>query len=251
MPAPIEQRRVESAAERERFLGSPTLRVDGVDIDPGAGERTDYGLKCRLYPTNQGLRGAPPDEWVLDACSTPAIARPDPGLVFALMLTGPPGAGKTAVLEALTDALCAEDVRHATVEVEALTSAHPPLDDQQWPAPVEAVCALYRRFGYELLLVTATIESDADLQAVLAVVGAQGHVVVRLHAEPATLRQRIIDREPDTFTELDELVAASARLSPVIAGLDGIALALSTEGEQPAAVAERIRDAWPDKLRPA
>ena len=50
---PVEQRRVESeaAAQRERFLGSPTLRVDGVDIEPGAGERTDHGLKCRLYPT--------------------------------------------------------------------------------------------------------------------------------------------------------------------------------------------------------
>ena len=66
---PVEQRRVESdeAAQSERFLGSPTLRVDGVDIDPGAGQRSDYGLKCRLYPTQEGLRGAPPDEWVLSA----------------------------------------------------------------------------------------------------------------------------------------------------------------------------------------
>ena len=71
--------------------------------------------------------------------------------------------------------------------------------------------------------------------------------VVRLQADPETLRRRIIEREPDTFTEL---VAASARLSPVIAGLDGIALALTTESERPAAVAERIRDAWPGKLRP-
>jgi hypothetical protein len=65
----IHQRRVESdaAAQSERFLGSPTLRVVGVDIDPGAGDRSDYGLKCRLYLTAQGLRGAPPDEWVLDA----------------------------------------------------------------------------------------------------------------------------------------------------------------------------------------
>jgi hypothetical protein len=154
------------------------------------------------------------------------------------------------VLEALTDALSVEGVRHATVEVEALTSAHPPLDDDQWPAPVEAVCGLYRRFGYELLLVTATVESDADLRAVLAAIGADERVVVGLHANPATLRQRIIDREPDTFTELDELIAAAARLSPVIAGLHGIALALSTESERPAAVAERIRDAWPAKLRP-
>jgi hypothetical protein len=67
--APVDERRVESgpAAQRERFLGSPTLRVDGVDVDPGAADRTDYGLKCRLYRTDEGLLGTPPDEWVLDA----------------------------------------------------------------------------------------------------------------------------------------------------------------------------------------
>jgi predicted kinase len=170
--------------------------------------------------------------------------------MFALVLTGPPGAGKTSVLEALTDALSAEDVRHATVEVEALTSAHPPLDDEQWPAPVEAICGLYRRFGYELLLVAVTVESDGDLRGVLGAIGADEHALVRLEAEPATLRRRIIEREPEGWAELDQLVAASARLSPVIAGLDGVALALSTEGQRPQAVAERIRDAWPGKLRP-
>jgi hypothetical protein len=65
----IEQRQVQSDADaqRERFLGSPTLRVDGVDVDPGAADRTDYGLKCRLYPFAGHVRGAPPDEWVLAA----------------------------------------------------------------------------------------------------------------------------------------------------------------------------------------
>ena len=65
----VELRRVESdaVAQRERFLGSPTLRVDGIDVDPDAGGRTDYGLKCRLYPTSEGVRGIPPDEWVLAA----------------------------------------------------------------------------------------------------------------------------------------------------------------------------------------
>jgi hypothetical protein len=67
--APVQQRRVESdaAAHSERFLGSPTVRVDGADIEPGARERSDYGLKCRLYPTQEGLGGAPPDEWVRTA----------------------------------------------------------------------------------------------------------------------------------------------------------------------------------------
>jgi hypothetical protein len=171
--------------------------------------------------------------------------------VFALVLTAPPGAGKTSVLEALTDALSAEDVRHATVEVEALTSAHPPLNDEQWPRPAQAICGLYRQFGYDLLLIAVTVESNDDLRGVLDAIAADEHVVVRLEADTATLRRRIIEREPDTFAELDELVAASARLSPVIAGLDGIALALTTEGERPDVVAERIRDAWPGKLRPS
>ena len=59
--------RVENAeaAQRERFLGSPTLRIDGEDVEPGADGRTDFGLKCRLFPTADGLRGVPADEWVL------------------------------------------------------------------------------------------------------------------------------------------------------------------------------------------
>jgi hypothetical protein len=62
-------RRVESdeAAQRERFLGSPTLRVDGRDVEPGANERDDYGLKCRLYPAATGTARHPPDSWVLAA----------------------------------------------------------------------------------------------------------------------------------------------------------------------------------------
>jgi hypothetical protein len=65
----VELRRVESieAAEHERFLGSPTVRVDGRDIDPTARDRTDFGLKCRLYTADDGLRGTPPDAWVIDA----------------------------------------------------------------------------------------------------------------------------------------------------------------------------------------
>ena len=66
---PVHERRVDSDADaqRERFLGSPTVRVDGVDVEPGAGERRDYGLRCRLYRTDNRLSGVPPDRWVLDA----------------------------------------------------------------------------------------------------------------------------------------------------------------------------------------
>jgi len=78
---PVQVRRIDDAeqAQRERFLGSPTVRVNGRDVDPGAGRREDYGLSCRLYAGTDGLRGTPPDEWVLTAL------RREPR-------TGPPGA---------------------------------------------------------------------------------------------------------------------------------------------------------------
>lgn len=166
-----------------------------------------------------------------------------------LVLTGPPGAGKTSVLEALSDQLGDDDVHHAMVETEALTATHPALSDEQWLAHVGASCRLHRAQGQRLLLVAATVESNADLRGLLDAVGGDAHAVVRLEAEPATLARRIAERERDGWSGLDELVAASARLTPVIAGLDGIAHVLSTEGQRPSVVAERILDAFPDVLR--
>jgi hypothetical protein len=64
--AEIVQRRVETLEEAEevRFLGSPSVRVDGRDIEPGAETRTDYGMKCRLYCSPTGRSGVPPHEWI-------------------------------------------------------------------------------------------------------------------------------------------------------------------------------------------
>jgi hypothetical protein len=67
--AEIKLRRIANRddAQREKFLGSPSVRVDGCDIEPGAEGRDDFGLKCRLYRLPSGLAGTPPDEWVLQA----------------------------------------------------------------------------------------------------------------------------------------------------------------------------------------
>jgi len=44
-------------ATRLKFLGSPSFRADGLDLWPE--ERERYNLSCRVYPTPQGLNGAP------------------------------------------------------------------------------------------------------------------------------------------------------------------------------------------------
>lgn len=68
--AQIVPRRIDTpeAAESERFLGSPTVRVDGRDVDPTAAGRSDYGLKCRLYRSAaHGQSPLPPEEWTRTA----------------------------------------------------------------------------------------------------------------------------------------------------------------------------------------
>jgi hypothetical protein len=76
----IHLRRIESleTAARERFLGSPTVRVDGCDVEPGAAERSDFGLKCRLYRTDLGLRGVPASRWVRDAIGAARLSARQP-----------------------------------------------------------------------------------------------------------------------------------------------------------------------------
>jgi len=63
-------------AERERFLGSPTIRVDGHDIEPSAEERSDYALSCRIYRTEQGARGQPGERWLRAALARAQRALP-------------------------------------------------------------------------------------------------------------------------------------------------------------------------------
>jgi hypothetical protein len=62
----VELRRIETPedAERERFLGSPTVRIDGEDVDPTAKDRDEFGLECRLYRTEEGLVRTPPESWI-------------------------------------------------------------------------------------------------------------------------------------------------------------------------------------------
>ncbi len=51
------------AAQRFRFLGSPSVRVDGEDVEQPAGEPA-YGLMCRTYRNALGTAGIPSIEMV-------------------------------------------------------------------------------------------------------------------------------------------------------------------------------------------
>lgn len=46
-------------AQQMRFLGSPSVRVNGLDVEPAARASTDFGLMCRTYGNGPSLSGAP------------------------------------------------------------------------------------------------------------------------------------------------------------------------------------------------
>ncbi|MCL6471696.1 MAG: DUF2703 domain-containing protein [Firmicutes bacterium] len=66
---PIEKIDVQSQEEavERKFLGSPTIRINGLDVDRNARTATDYALKCRVYQTSEGLLGWPNKKMVLEA----------------------------------------------------------------------------------------------------------------------------------------------------------------------------------------
>ena len=60
-PGAIETREVptQAEAEREEFVGSPTIRVGGVEVAEEDGEPA--GLTCRVYRTRDGRTSPVPD----------------------------------------------------------------------------------------------------------------------------------------------------------------------------------------------
>ncbi len=61
-PESVEVREVETddRASREGFVGSPTIRVDGRDVQP-PGPDEPVGLTCRIYRLRDGRISPTPD----------------------------------------------------------------------------------------------------------------------------------------------------------------------------------------------
>ena len=168
--------------------------------------------------------------------------------MFAVVVTGAPGAGKTAYLIALTDALVDDEVatRPSTPTRSAWAYPYPRIE-----ARVELLrraWAAHRDAGHDLLLLGEVVESTEHLAELLEAVGADDHLLVRLTAPYMLLRQRILAREPADWSGLEYLLeetsagrwrsrsstACTSRSTPSRTG--------------PHEVAARIRAERPDRL---
>ena len=52
------------------FPGSPTVRIDGRDVEPGIPTLSSFGLSCRTYVVNGRRQGIPDREWIRRAVAS-------------------------------------------------------------------------------------------------------------------------------------------------------------------------------------
>ncbi len=54
-------------AQTKRLIGSPTLRIDSVDVEGPDAEKKGYGFGCRIYAQNGHSTGGPSVEQIRQA----------------------------------------------------------------------------------------------------------------------------------------------------------------------------------------
>jgi hypothetical protein len=131
-------------------------------------------------------------------------------VVPVLLVTGPIGVGKSAVLHEADALLIEAGSDHATVELEEIarcwTNA---IEGSRTAFVYQNLAALWSNFvaiGASRLLLSALVEQRSDLHLVSEAIPEAAITVVRLHASLAALEQRIRLREPASLEE--DLVGA-------------------------------------------
>jgi len=160
-------------------------------------------------------------------------------VTLALILTGPPGAGKSSVLEALTTLLEIDGVEFSALESEQLGWGSPWLSAEQWLPQLAAVMALQRQ------------ETTDELCRVVEAVGADRSLVVLLVAAPEVVAARIDSREPDLWPGKANLIEHARSLAVSMPqDLAGVDAQVRTEGRAAVDVAAELRDVLGAALRP-
>jgi chloramphenicol 3-O-phosphotransferase len=123
-------------------------------------------------------------------------------MVPVLLVTGPIGVGKTAVLREADSLLIEAGGCHATVELEEIARCWPRAIESSRAAFVyQNLAALWSNFaavGASRLLLSVLVERRPEVERVSSAVPGAIVTVVRLHAPLAVLEQRIRLREPES-----------------------------------------------------
>jgi hypothetical protein len=163
--------------------------------------------------------------------------------VLVVVITGPPGSGKSSVAGLAHDTLGEAGIVNALIEADHVRRAYPPPEPEQVLAHIRALLHSYAATGHDLVFVTETLETEADLRALLGALAPAETVVVRLDAEPDTVHARVLEREPETWSGREGLARHARDLAVAMRALPDADLVLDTgAGREVAAAADRVRD---------
>jgi hypothetical protein len=122
-------------------------------------------------------------------------------VVPVLLVTGPIGVGKTAVLREADALLIEAGSSHATVELEEIARCWSnAIEGSQTTFVYQNLASLWSNFvavGASRLLLSALVQRRSDLRLVSEAIPGAAITVVRLHAQLSALEQRIRLRDPD------------------------------------------------------
>jgi GTPase SAR1 family protein len=168
--------------------------------------------------------------------------------VFAVVITGAPGCGKTTYLTALTDGLADDEIAHAAIDADDVSWAYPYPDLAARTEYIRCACDAHRARGLDIVLLGEVVESPEHLARVLDAVGADEHLLVKLTAPYMLLRQRILAREPIEWSGTEHLLDETRGWVERIDALPGGHLTIDTVRTAPSQAAALIRAERPDML---
>ncbi len=159
-----------------------------------------------------------------------------------MILTGAPGSGKSAVVDALSTALEVERVPFGAIECEQLARGFPWLSPAGWLPQLAAVIALQSQAGRETFLIVVTAEDEQQLRAVIEAVAAERRLVGCLTAPADVVATRVATKEPDSWPGKQPLIDHACHLAGTIPMIPGIDLVISTVDRSAEDVAGELRN---------
>lgn len=165
-----------------------------------------------------------------------------------LVISGPPGVGKTTVAWEVFSRAANRDESPAMADLDLLGAAWPAPEDDPFQHRLKArnlaaVWSNFRETGTRCLVVAAVIETSAEREMLGSAVGADVFLC-RLAASDHTLANRIRDRGREFGDDLSKLVKRSGELSELLARHDVSDLVVDTEGRRVGEVADTLLAAW-------
>jgi predicted kinase len=143
-------------------------------------------------------------------------------MIDAVLLTGAPGAGKTALAKEMGELLFHAEEPHAVIDLDELARVRAAVpDDHGWERLVvenlRAIWPNYVRIGIRRVVLAGIIQSAASVDAYRSAMPGTELTVVRLQAPLDTLDARLHHREPGTHRTF--LLDLAPRLDAQIAAL--------------------------------